>query len=85
MHNIYQNPTKNLVNVSIEIDIDKLDNTENVNVLISDRRNDLRRPQVSARNPHKCELHTNPKKAIELSTPCWAVVNFISHFAAGAE
>lgn len=81
----YQKPTKNLVVISIAIDIEMLDNAEKTNVDIKDRRSDLRRPQVSDRNPHKCELQTNPRNAMEFRTPCCDVVNFISHFADGTE
>lgn len=81
----YQNPTKNLVVISIAIDIEILDNAEKMNVNIKDRRNDLWRPHVSERKPHKCELQTKPRNAIEFRTPCCDVENFISHLADGPE
>ncbi len=71
--------------MSIEIDKDKLDVAEKMNVDIKARRNDLCLPQVSERKPQKCELQTKPRKAIEFRTPCCDVVNFMSHFAAGPE
>lgn len=36
-------------------------------------------PRLSARNPHKCELHIIPKNEIALNTPFSLVVNFKSH------
>lgn len=41
------------------------------------------RPQVSAKNPQKCELITIPKKAIDEIMPCSVVVIVKSHFAYG--
>lgn len=81
----YQNPTKNLVVISIAIDMEMLDNAEKMNVDSRDRRSDLCRPQVSERKPHRCELQTNPRNAIEFKTPCCDVENFMSHFADGPE
>lgn len=71
--------------MSIWIDTEMLDVAEKMNVDINAKRSDFWRPHVSDRKPHRCELQTKPKNAMELRTPCCDVVNSISHFAAGAE
>lgn len=43
----------------------------------------FRRPFVSARKPHKCELAMIPRKAIALNKPLSFVVRFKSHSAIG--
>lgn len=43
----------------------------------------LRRPFVSARNPHKCDEQMMPKKPMAFNTPFSAAVNFKSHSDTG--
>lgn len=53
------------------------------NATISVGRMTLRRPFVSAKNPHKCEEQIMPKKAAAPRIPFSLVVKFKSHWETG--
>lgn len=61
----------------------KLESIVTVNVANSVGLITLRRPFVSAKNPHKCELEIMPRKLIALSTPLSTFVRCRSHCAMG--
>lgn len=76
-------PTRNRASISHTTEPANDDRNANMHPKNSEVCITLRRPQVSARKPHKCALITMPRNAIELSSPCSTAVNCNSHCAYG--
>lgn len=77
------NPTTNRLAISMPLVVDKLDAAEVKLHKSKAVRSTLRRPQVSATNPHKCDEHTKPIVEATYMKPCSVGVKCRSHLAAG--
>lgn len=68
---------------NIQLDKDKLDSSDEISDSPKEKRIVLTRPNVSVRNPQKCDDNIIPTNEIEFIRPCSNTVIPRSHFAAG--
>lgn len=79
----YNAPARNRNKMMEIVFIAKADENEKMNAPNAATRKTFRRPQVSAKNPQRCDVKTIPKYEIALRSPCSSVDKFRSHFAYG--
>lgn len=81
--NSYKAPAQKRQKIKITVLVANPEMKENKNPPNEAAQITFWRPQVSAKNPQKCEVHTMPKKETELKIPCSVVDKFKSHLAYG--